>query len=88
MALQAGAAALVALLLVNAVYYFQSPPPLAGDLAYVARHTPGAAEAWRLTGRRAVEGRADAFLLGLYQVVVHNRNGHLASLVGRYGYEG
>ena len=87
-ALQAGAAALVALLFVNAVYYFQSPPPLAGDLAYVARHTPGAAGELETYGRVLSKVVPTPFLLGLYQVVVHNRNGHLASLMGRYGHEG
>ena len=85
---QAGLAALVALLFVNAVYYFQSPPPLAGDLAYVARMSPGAAggvEAWWRALSKVVPSQ---YLLGLYQVYVHNRNGHLASVLGRYGFEG
>jgi 4-amino-4-deoxy-L-arabinose transferase-like glycosyltransferase len=87
-ALHAAAAALSALLVVNAVYYFRSPPPLAGDTAYVARHTPGSAgelESWARVLSKVVPGQ---FLFGLYQVAVHNRNGHLASLMGRYGYEG
>lgn len=87
-ALQAGAAALVALLVVNAVYYFQSPPPLAGDLAYVARHTPGAAGGLEACARVLSKVVPSQFLFGLYQVWVHNRNGHLASVLGRYGYEG
>ncbi|HEX8116459.1 MAG TPA: glycosyltransferase family 39 protein, partial [Pyrinomonadaceae bacterium] len=87
-ALQAGAAALVALLLLNAVYYFQSPPPLAGDLAYVARQSPEAAGLLVSCARVLSKVVPSTFLLGLYQVAVHNRNGHLASLMGRYGYEG
>ena len=87
-ALQAGAATLVALLVVNAVYYFQSPPPLAGDLTYVARLTPGAAGALEAGARLLSKVVPSQYLLGLYQVVVHNRNGHLASLMGRYGYQG
>ncbi|HEX8117981.1 MAG TPA: glycosyltransferase family 39 protein, partial [Pyrinomonadaceae bacterium] len=85
---QTCAALLVALFVVNAVYYFQSPPPLAGDLAFVARRTPdaaGALESWSRVLSKAVPSQ---FLLGLYQVVVHNRDGHLASLAGRYGYRG
>jgi hypothetical protein len=85
---QAGAAVLVALLVVNAVYYFQSPPPLAGDLAYVARQTPGAAGGLEACARVLSKVVPSQFLLGLYQVAVHNRNGHLASVLGRYGYEG
>lgn len=87
-ALQAGAVALVALFVVNAVYYFQSPPPLAGDLAYVARHTPEAAGELETYARVLSKVVPAPFLFGLYQVAVHNRNGHLASLMGRYGYEG
>ncbi|MBV9925769.1 MAG: glycosyltransferase family 39 protein [Acidobacteria bacterium] len=87
-AVQAGAAALVALLFVNAVYYFQSPPPLAGDLAYVARQSPSAAGLLVSCARVLSRVVPSPFLLGLYQVAVHNRNGHLASVMGRYGYEG
>jgi hypothetical protein len=29
-----------------------------------------------------------SYLFGVYQVAVHNRNGHLASVLGRYGYQG
>ena len=87
-ALQAAAAALAALLLVNAVYYFKSPPPLAGDLAYVARHSPGSAGELESYARVLSKVVPAPYLLGLYQVAVHNRNGHLASVMGRYGYEG
>lgn len=87
-AVQMAAAVLVALLVVNAVYYFRSPPPLAGDLAYAARHTPTAAGELEACGRALSKVVPSQFLFGLYQVAVHNRNGHLASLVGRYGYEG
>lgn len=85
---QAGAAVLVALFVVNAVYYFRSPPPLAGDLAYVARQNPEAASELEASARVLSKVLPTPFLLGLYQVVVHNRNGHLASVMGRYGYEG
>jgi hypothetical protein len=85
---QAGAAVLVALFIVNAAYYFQSPPPLAGDLAYVARQSPGAAGALEASARVLSKLVPTPFLLGLYQVAVHNRNGHLASVMGHYGYRG
>ena len=87
-ALQAGAAVLVALFVVNAVYYFQSPPPLAGDLAYVARHAPEAAGELETYARALSKVVPSQFLFGLYQVAAHNRDGHLASVMGRYGYEG
>jgi 4-amino-4-deoxy-L-arabinose transferase-like glycosyltransferase len=86
--LHAVAAVLVALLVLNAAYYFQSPPPLAGDLAYVARLTPGAAGELGASERVLSRVVPSQFLLGLYQVYAHNRNGHLASVMGRYGYEG
>ena len=87
-ALHAGAAALCALLVVNAVYYFRSPPPLAGDAAYVARHAPGGAGRLEACASALSKAVPSPFLFGLYQVWVHNRNGHLASVMGRYGYEG
>jgi hypothetical protein len=87
-ALHAGAAALAALLFVNAVYYFGSPPPLAGDLAYVARRTPEAAGDLGRYAPALSKVVPSQFLFGLYQVLIHNRDGHPASLMGRYGYEG
>ena len=87
-AFQAIAASLVALVVVNAAYYFQRGALLEGDLSYIAFQSPSfsgavASGVWALSN--LVPG---SYLLGLYQVWVHNRNGHLASVLGRYGYRG
>jgi 4-amino-4-deoxy-L-arabinose transferase-like glycosyltransferase len=87
-ALQAGAAALVALFVVNAAYYFQGRALLEGDLAYVARHTPGSAGEVVAAMRALSALVPTSYLFGVYQVAIHNRNGHLASVFGRYGHEG
>jgi hypothetical protein len=87
-ALQACAAALVALLVVNAAYYFRRPPLLEGDLNYIALHA-GSAAGGVEAGVRALSAFVPApYLFGLFQVAVHNRNGHLASVMGRYGHQG
>lgn len=87
-ALQAGAAAVVTLLVVNATYYFQGRTLLEGDLSYIASHTPSVSSGL-VSGMRALSKVVPGpFLFGLYQVAIHNRNGHLASVLGRYGYQG
>lgn len=87
-ALQAAAVALVALFVVNAVYYFDGRTLLEGDLAYVARHTPESADRV-VAAMRALSALVPTnYLFGVYQVAIHNRNGHLASVFGRYGYQG
>ncbi len=87
-ALQAGTAAFVALLVVNAVYYFQGRTLLEGDLAYVARHTPASADEV-VAAMRALSALVPTnYLFGVYQVAIHNRDGHLASVFGRYGQQG
>ncbi|HEY0174268.1 MAG TPA: glycosyltransferase family 39 protein [Pyrinomonadaceae bacterium] len=87
-ALHAAAAALVALFAVNAVYYFHGRTLLEGDLAYVARHTPESAGEV-VAAMRALSALVPTkYLFGVYQVAIHNREGHLASVFGRYGYQG
>lgn len=87
-ALHAGAVVLIGLFIVNAAYYFQRRPLSEGDLSYITLRTPS------VFGRVASGGRALSnivpapYLLGLYQVVAHNRNGHLASVLGRYDHQG
>jgi hypothetical protein len=87
-ALQACAAALVALLVVNAAYYFQRGTLSEGDLSFIASQTPTAAGAL-VSCMRALSTLVPVeYLFGLYQVWAHNRAGHLASVLGRYGYRG
>jgi 4-amino-4-deoxy-L-arabinose transferase-like glycosyltransferase len=86
--LQSAAATLVALLVVNAAYYFQGRTLLEGDFSYVARHTPASADGVVAAMRVLSTLVPTNFLFGIYQVAIHNRNGHLASVFGRYGYQG
>lgn len=87
-ATQAGAAALVALFVVNAAYHFRRDALTEGDLAYISAQTPSAArEVATCVSALSIVVPAQ-YLFGIYQVWVHNRNGHLASVLGRYGYQG
>lgn len=87
-ALQAGAAALTALFIINAAYYFQGRPLPEGDLSYIALHTPSVSGGVTYGMQALSKVVPTSFLFGLYQVAIHNRNGHLASILGRYGYQG
>ncbi len=87
-ALHAAAAVLVALFVVNAAYYFQGRTLLEGDLSYVARHSPASAGGV-VNAMRALSPLVPTnYLFGIYLVAVQNRNGHLASILGRYGHQG
>jgi hypothetical protein len=87
-ALQIGAAFLVALFIINATYYFQRAPLPEGDLSYIAARTPSSSDEV-ISGVRTLSKVVPApYLFGLYQVAIHNRDGHLSSILGRYGYQG
>jgi hypothetical protein len=82
--LHAGIVAGVVLLLVNAMYGFQSPPVEAADVRWVAMKSE--AIIGILMNVFAVVSKVvpTYFLFGLYNVVIHNQYGHSASLLGAY----
>jgi len=87
-AAHASAAAFVALFVVNAAYYFRGGTLTDGDLAYIAAQTPDASGLVTSCMSRLSNVIPARYLFGTYQVWVHNRDGHLASVLGRYGREG
>lgn len=83
-ALHAALAALAALVIINAVYYFQRPPLEASDLRWVELKSPALAGTITsgIGAFRAVV--PTYYLFGVYNVAVHNHYGHAASLLGMH----
>lgn len=74
----------VVLLIVNAVYYFQSPPLADSDVTWVAMKS--APVFGVLMKAFAVLSKLvpTYFLFGLYNVIIHNHYGHSTSLLGAH----
>jgi hypothetical protein len=74
--------------MVNAAYRFQGPPIVPGDVQWVEARSPGSFGEWMAffqIGSRIVP---TYYLFGQYNVMLHNRDGHAASLLGQYGTQG
>jgi hypothetical protein len=72
------------LLMINAAYRFQGPPIVRGDVEWVQARSPEAFDRWMRffqVGSRIVP---TYYLFGQYNVMLHNRDGHAASLLGQY----
>ena len=86
--LHAGILVCLVWVMVNAAYRFQGPPVVRGDVEWVEARSPEASDKW-LTffhlGSRIVP---TYYLFGQYNVMLHNRDGHAASLLGQYGTQG
>lgn len=82
--LHAGLAALVILLVVNAAYYFQSPPIEPSDVKWVETKSAPAFNELMTSFRVLSKIVPTYFLFGLYNVVIHNQYGHAASLLGMH----
>ena len=82
--LHAGLVFCVLLLIVNATYYFSSPAIEPADQLWVQMKSPESHEEWLTffnVGARIVP---TYFLFGQYNVMLHNSEGHRASLLGQY----
>lgn len=77
-------AAAVILLAVNASYAFRRPPLLASDRAWVEARSPRIAEAVTAGIARLSPVVPTYFSFGVYQVWLHNHDGHATYLLGRY----
>ena len=78
----------VVLLIVNAAYYFQSPPLAASEIETVRLKSAPVFEEL-MTGFGVFSKLVPTyFLYGLYNVVIHNHYGHAASLLGMYRDDG
>jgi Dolichyl-phosphate-mannose-protein mannosyltransferase len=74
--------------MVNAAYRFQGPSIVPGDVQWVEARSPDAFNGWMTffnLGSRIVP---TYYLFGQYNVMLHNRDGHAASLLGQYGTQG
>jgi 4-amino-4-deoxy-L-arabinose transferase-like glycosyltransferase len=74
--------------MVNAAYRFQGPPIVPGDVQWVEARSPDTFGGWMTffqIGSRIVP---TYYLFGQYNVMLHNRDGHAASLLGQYGTQG
>lgn len=77
-------AALVILMVVNAAYYFQSPPLEASDAEWVRLKSAPVYDTLMTAFRAFSHLVPTYFLFGLYNVVIHNQYGHAASLLGMH----
>jgi hypothetical protein len=86
--LHGGIVLLLVLLMINAAYRFQGPPIVRGDVQWVQARSPEAFDRWMTFFRVGSRVVPTYYLFGQYNVMLHNRDGHAASLLGRYSTEG
>jgi hypothetical protein len=76
------------LLVINTAYRFQSPPIEPGDVKWVQIRSPEKFDQWMTFFNVGSKVLPTYYLFGQYTVMVHNRDGHAASLLGQYGSKG
>ncbi|MCM3877442.1 MAG: phospholipid carrier-dependent glycosyltransferase [Thermoanaerobaculia bacterium] len=81
-------AAVVILLVVNASYAFRRPPLLPADRKWVETRSPSIAGVVTDGIARLSPVLPTYFSFGIYQVWLHNRDGHSTFLLGRYSDDG
>lgn len=79
--LHAAAGALVVLVVVNAVYYFQSPPIDPSDVAWAKSKAAPVFDELMTAFRVLSKVAPTYFMFGFFNVVLHSRDGHAASLL-------
>lgn len=75
-------------LIVNSAYRFQRPPLVPGDVQWVQTRSPEAFNQWMTFFRAGSKVLPTYYLFGQYNVMLHNRDGHSASLLGQYNQMG
>lgn len=78
----------VVLFVVNAAYYFRSPPIEAADVKWVQTMTPTTFNSWITFFHFGSKVVPTYWLFGQYNVMLHNRDGHATSLLGQYNRSG
>jgi hypothetical protein len=78
----------VMLFVVNAVYYFRSPPIEAADVKWVQTMSAPSFNNWMTFFRVGSKVVPTYWLFGQYNVLLHNRDGHPTSLLGQYNRNG
>jgi hypothetical protein len=88
LALHGGLVLILVLLMINAAYRFQGPPIVHGDVQWVQARSPEAFDRWMTFFRAGSRVVPTYYLFGQYNVMLHNRDGHAASLLGQYNTKG
>lgn len=78
----------VLIFVVNAAYYFRSPPILAADVKWVQRNSASSFNNWMTLFKVGSKVVPTYWLFGQYNVMLHNRDGHPTSLLGQYSQKG
>jgi 4-amino-4-deoxy-L-arabinose transferase-like glycosyltransferase len=86
--LHAGIVVGLVFLIVNSAYRFQSPPLVPGDVQWVQARSPETFDRWMMFFRVGSKVVPTYYLFGQYNVMLHNRDGHSASLLGQYNQKG
>ena len=86
--LHAGLATCIILGIINAAYYFKSPPLEAEDVKWVQLESPSTFDNWMTFFRVGSKIVPTYYLFGQYNIQLHNRVGHSASLLGMHNYLG
>ena len=76
------------LFVVNAAYYFRSPPIEPADVRWVQTMSAPAFNRWMTFFHLGSKVVPTYFLFGQYNVMLHNRDGHPTSLLGQYNTKG
>ncbi|MEP6568946.1 MAG: glycosyltransferase family 39 protein [Acidobacteriota bacterium] len=87
-AIHLGIVVCVLLFVVNAAYYFRSPPIEAADVKWVQTMSAPAFNQWMTFFRIGSKVVPTYWLFGQYNVMLHNRDGHPTSLLGQYNRNG
>jgi hypothetical protein len=87
-AIHLGIVVCVMLFLVNAAYYFRSPPIEAADVKWVQTMSAPSFNNWMKFFQVGSKVVPTYWLFGQYNVWLHNRDGHPTSLLGQYNQNG
>ena len=87
-AIQLGIVVCAILFVVNAAYYFRSPPIEPADVRWVQTMSAPAFNKWMTFFHVGSKVVPTYFLFGQYNVMLHNRDGHPTSLLGQYSRNG
>lgn len=87
-ALHAGLVLCLVLLIINTTYRFQRSPIEPGDVRWLRATSPEKFDNWMTFFEVGSTVLPTYYLFGGYNVMIHNRAGHSASLLGQYSSKG
>jgi 4-amino-4-deoxy-L-arabinose transferase-like glycosyltransferase len=86
--LHAGLVTCIILGIINAAYYFKSPPVEPEDVKWVQLQSPATFDNWITFFRVGSKIVPTYYLFGQYNIQLHNHYGHATSLLGMHNYLG